>query len=251
MNTALFKNIFTVIIVLICCWAIGGCNSDTDDRDDELNVVYTFDTGTEGWVAGFADLPADADPASYELESSHQQLPSGLTGSGFYIQGNNRSDDLFMFLKKRVDGLQANSMYRVNFSIDLATNVPEGLAGVGGAPGEDVHVKAGAVANEPLIVTDTQGWFRMNIDKGSQSQGGADMIVIGNVAHPDLSQDSFDEYKIKSLNNDGQVFTATTDNTGSLWCIVGTDSGFESVTALYYSQIAISFTKIAGAGSAL
>ena len=251
MKTAVLRNIFTVIVVLICCGAGSGCSSDNDDQDYELRVVYSFDTGTEGWSAGFSDLPADADPEFYELESSSQQLPSGLPGSGFYIQGNNHSDDLFMFLKRQVDGLQANSMYRVNFSIDLATNVPEGLVGVGGAPGEDVHVKAGAVANEPLIVTDTLGWLRMNIDKGSQSQGGADMIVIGNVAHPQLPQDSSGEYLIKSLSNGGQVFTTTTDSHGSLWCIVGTDSGFEGLTALYYSRIAISFTKIGSAGSVL
>ena len=243
MNSHRIKKIFAAIVVLICGATIG-CNSDDGDRYNERILTYTFETGTEGWVAGFSDLPADADPEFYELASSHQQLPSGLPGYGIYIQGNNHSDDLFMFLKTQVGGLQANSMYRVDFSIDLATNVPEGLGGVGGAPGEDVYVKAGAVADEPLTVTDNIGWLRLNIDHGSQSQGGADMIVIGNIAHPQLSPDSSDEYKIKSLDNAGQVFTAVTDSNGSLWCIVGTDSGFESLTALYYSQIVITFTEI-------
>ena len=75
------------------------------------------------------------------------------------------------------------------------------------------------------------------------------MIVIGNVAHSDLPEDSSDEYKIKSLNNAGQLFTAVTDDTGSLWCIVGTDSGFESLTAIYYGRIAISFTNMNSTGS--
>ena len=250
MNFHRLKIIFAVIVFLICGATVGGCIGD-EDRDADLSLTYTFESGTEGWVAGFSDLPADADPELYRLESSHQQLPSGLTGYGIYIQGSNHSDDLLMFLKTQVGGLQPNSTYRLYFSIELATNVPAGLGGVGGAPGEDVFVKAGAVAHEPQTVTDSIGWLRLNIDHGSQSNGGDDMIVIGNVAHPDLSQDSSDEYKIKSLDNAGQVFTAVTDDTGSLWCIVGTDSGFESLTALYYSQIVISFTRIGSTGSVL
>ena len=249
MNSHSIKKTFTVIVFLICGAAIVGC-SDDGNWDNDLRLTYTFETGTEGWVAGFSDLPADADSEFYELESSHQQLPSGLPGYGIYIQGHNHSDDLFMFLKTQVGGLQANSMYRMDFSIDLATSVPEGLGGIGGAPGEDVYVKAGAVADEPLTVTDNIGWLRLNIDHGSQSQGGEDMIVIGNIAHPQLSPDSSDEYKIKSLNNAGQVFTAVTNSNGSLWCIVGTDSGFEGLTTLYYSQIVITFTEIGSTGSA-
>ncbi|MCP4401828.1 MAG: PEP-CTERM sorting domain-containing protein [bacterium] len=225
---------------------LAGCSSDSGDSQNEVVLAYTFETGTEGWVAGFADLPADASPEFYELESSHQQLPSGLPGYGIYIQGNNHSDDLFMYLKTQVGGLQPNSTYRVDFSIDLATNVPEGMVGIGGAPGEAVYVKAGAVASEPLAVADNTGWLRMNIDKGNQSQGGADMIVIGDIAHPQLSPNSTDEYKIKSLDSAGQVFQAVTDGNGSLWCIVGTDSGFEGLTTLYYSQIVVTFTDISG-----
>jgi hypothetical protein len=188
------KHIITAIVILLCMPVIG-CSSDDSDQDDEKRMVYTFENGTEGWVAGFSDLPADADPELYELESSHQKLPSGLAGYGIYIQGSNRSDDLLMFLKTQVGGLQPNATYRVDFSIDLATNVPAGLVGVGGAPGEDVTVKAGAVAHEPQTATDNLGWLRLNIDHGSQSNGGEEMIVIGNAvgmsAHFPLEDDDF------------------------------------------------------------
>jgi len=55
---------------------------------------------SEGWEVGFADLPADYDPSIYELDSGHRPLPESLEGAGIYIQGHNRSDDLFMFLTK-------------------------------------------------------------------------------------------------------------------------------------------------------
>lgn len=183
---------------------------------------------------GFADLPADHDQSIYELDHGHRPLPDGLEGSGLYVQGHNRSDDLFMFLKRRVEGLQPGAVYEVEASVDLATNVPAGSVGIGGSPGESVFVKAGASSGEPATVEDRIGHLRMNIDKGNQSRGGAAMVVIGNVAHPDLTGR---EYRIKTLNNDGRPLTVETDGEGGVWLIVGTDSGFEGLTTLYYDRI--------------
>ena len=59
-------------------------------------------------------------------------------------------------------------------SIDLATNVPAGLVGIGGSPGESVFVKAGASTVEPLAEEDGSRYLRMNIDKGNQANGGED-----------------------------------------------------------------------------
>ena len=67
--------------------------------------TFTFDNDAEGWMVGFADLPVDYDQSIYELDHAHRPLPDGLEGSGIYIQGHNRSDDLFMFMKKQVRGL--------------------------------------------------------------------------------------------------------------------------------------------------
>ena len=207
--------------------------------DKTFAFTYDLERDAEGWVAGFADLPADYENDLYELDSGHRELASGLEGSGIYIQGHNRSDDLFMFLKKRVDGLKPETTYQATFGIDLATNVPEGMVGIGGSPGESVYVKAGATAAEPLVAEDASGYLRMSIDKGNQAQEGQDMINLGHVAHPELATSAEGEYKIKSLDNEGRDFRATTDANGGLWFIVGTDSGFEGLTALYYSRISI------------
>ena len=64
-------------------------------------------------MARHSDLPADYDPELYELDSSWGPLPPALVGHGIYIQGHNRSDDLFMFLKVQVDGLEPNTAYVV------------------------------------------------------------------------------------------------------------------------------------------
>ena len=66
---------------------------------DGTEAVYEYDFGSdaEGWTFGFADLPVDFDQSIFELDHGHRPLPDGLEGSGVYVQGHNRSDDLFMF----------------------------------------------------------------------------------------------------------------------------------------------------------
>ncbi|MCH8309538.1 MAG: YbaY family lipoprotein, partial [Chloroflexi bacterium] len=64
------------------------------------------------------------------------------------------------------------------------------------------------------------------------------MVVVGNVSHPDVVSD---EYKIKTLTNAGHPLSVTTDANGGVWLVVGTDSGFEGLTTLYYSRIRYTF----------
>jgi len=230
-------------LIGLCLFALMFVGCSSVDYASEFEFTYNFANDAEGWIAGFADLPADYDEELYQLDSGYRGLPFGLEGSGIYMKGHNRSDDLFMFLKREVDALKPETTYQVAFVIDLATNIPEGLAGIGGSPGESVFVKAGATAVEPLVEEDASGYLRMNIDKGNQAQEGKHVINLGDVAHPELRESAGEEYKIKSLDNEEHLFEAATDNEGNLWFIVGTDSGFEGPTALYYSKISVILTE--------
>jgi hypothetical protein len=211
----------------------------------ENQFDFSYEEGQEGWETGFADLPADSDPAFYELDSGWSELPSGLEGNAIYLSGHNHSDDLFMFLKVQVDGLKLNTSYQVFFSIELASNTPEGLMGIGGSPGESVYVKAGAVDYEPEVIEASDGWLRMNIDKGNQASEGEDMINLGTLANPNIDLDTYtgEEYALMTLDNQDRLFTVTTDSDGKVWVIVGTDSGFEGPTTVYYDAINITITE--------
>jgi hypothetical protein len=79
----------------------------------------------------------------------------------------------------------------------------------------------------------------MNIDKGNQATEGEAMINLGNVAHPEVTGD---EYKIKTLHNQGRSFEVVSDIEGQVSLIVGTDSGFEGLSAFYYARITYMFT---------
>ena len=207
--------------------------------EDGLEFTYTFDEDEEGWTTGFADLPAERDDTIYELDSEWRELPDDLDGYGIYMQGHNRSDDLFMFLKREVAGLEPGATYQATFRLILASNVPPGLSGIGGSPGESVYVKVGATTAEPLIVEDSEGWLRMNIDKGNQASEGEDMINIGDMANPNLTPDSAGSYELMEQNSGGRAFEVTADDDGVLWFIAGTDSGFEGLTTIYYDTITV------------
>jgi len=213
-------------------------------RADALSATefeFTFESGAEGWTTGFADLPADWGEDLYELDSGHRQLPAGLLGGAIHLQGHNRNDDLFMFLKRPIDGLVPDATYDVTFTIRLATNVPEGLSGIGGSPGESVYVKAGATAVEPIVIVDDSNHLRMNLEKGNQATEGKHMINLGNVAHPDVIAN---EYRIKTLDNLDRPLEAVSDSAGRLWLIAGTDSGFEGLTSVFYDSISVTLTPV-------
>lgn len=199
---------------------------------------FDFAVSDHGFSAGFADHPSrDFDPAQYDLVADHRARPANLGGaSALFIGGSNRSDDLFMFWKKRITGLPPNTAVRLTMEIEFASKYAVGLIGIGGAPGESVIVKAGAVPFEPSTVVDAEGWWRMNLDKGNQSVGGADMTVVGHVGKP---QDGTENYVPLVRGQHGAAMTATTAPDGSLWLVFGTDSGFEGRSELYYTRLTV------------
>jgi hypothetical protein len=212
-----------------------------------ISESYDFAQGDHGWRSGFADLPIDANE-SYELDSGLKPLPSelGVEGTGYLLQSHNRSDDVFMFLTKQLgaeDGIVANQTYQVQFTIKFASNAPSNAVGVGGAPGESVVLKAGASSVEPRAVEE-DGYYRMNVDKGNNSEGGPAASVAGNIANG-LEQDGDEPVPYVSLTVEHtHTVDVQADADGNLWLLVGTDSGFEGLTALYYQQIDVQLTPV-------
>jgi hypothetical protein len=201
---------------------------------------FDFASSDHGFVAGFADYPSrEFDPALYDFVADRRARPANLGGTpALFIGGSNRSDDLFMFWKKRITGFPPNTAVRLTMQVEFASKYAVGLIGIGGAPGEGVTVKAGAVPFEPRPVIDPQSenWWRMNLDKGNQSVGGAEMTVVGHVGKPD---DGTGNYALLARGQHGEAITVTTASDGSLWLVFGSDSGFEGRTELYYSRLTV------------
>lgn len=227
----------TLIIFSTLILALAGCeNNDQTNVVEPTEYIYNFQEDSEDWAAGFADYPNEANVEDfYELEFSHSMLPSPqkITDGALKQAGNNHSDDLFMFVKKKITELVPYRTYNVSIEIEFASNASNGATGIGGSPAEDVFIKAGASTSEPLKVLDnSDNYYRMNIDKGNQGQDGANMKLIGDFANGTESS-AYNLVTLKTMNS----ISVESNSNGEIWLVVGTDSGFEGTTVIYYNKI--------------
>jgi hypothetical protein len=123
----------------------------------------------------------------------------------------------------------------------LASQYPTGGGGIGGSPGDSVFLKAGASAIEPARIIDSAGWYRMNIDKGNQASGVTDAVILGTIAKPD---DGTSNYALIQRDDAASPMYVWSDASGQLWLIVGTDSGFEGTTSIFYTRISVELVPV-------
>ncbi len=224
--------------------AFGACIPEDSNSPAVFSLSYDFSTTDHGWTGDFADYP-EGDSLAYELLFKHDTLPTNLnnnaTVKALMISGNNLSDDLFMFVKKKISGLKPNTVYNILFNVRIASNAPTGAVGIGGAPGESVILKAGITVNEPVKILDVDSYYRMNIDKGNQLTEGADMMNLGHIG---VASGTTQYTTIFRNNNSGSSFVFVSGNSDEAWVIIGTDSGFEGKTTLYYTKVDILFNEV-------
>lgn len=229
--------------VILAC--ISGCGGSPTTPSEVRTFAFDFARGTQGWIAGFTDYPPGREE-DMELLADHRPLPAPLDQlrGGLFISGRNRSDDLFMFWKGRVTGLRSDRTYTVEFTVEFATNVPKGVGGAGGRPDGSVFVKVGSSRVEPAPLLNPGGqcppypYYCLSLDKGNQSQGGADAVVVGTAGN--LS--GTETWELKELRSGPTPLAVTPNSDGSAWLLVGTDSGFEGQTSLYYTRVVAQFT---------
>jgi hypothetical protein len=214
----------------------GGAGGSTSNGT--VSLSWDFAADSEGWQGDFCDYPP-ASGTGYDLVYRWSALPAEVgPGGGLMMSGNNHSDDLFMYVKRRVTGLAQKASYLFDVAVTIDTNASAVCGGIGGAPGESVFVKIGAVPFEPTSSPDSLGMLTLNLDKGNQSAGGVDMKVAGNISNTLPCPSTTYQSKMLSLAG----FSASTSADGDLWIILGTDSGFEGITTLYYDRISVTLT---------
>ena len=224
------------LVPFVLLFWLTACQQEPVATPPRTGVLYQsdFSNGLDGWTANFVDYSTLQQ--DMQLRSEWTSLPAPLNTSrrSVLVSGINRSDDLFMYLTRKLTGLQPNTDYRLVFDIELASTYATNSAGIGGSPGSSVFLKAGAVSSEPQRqLTDT--FYSLNIDKGNQAQGGRDALVLGTIG----AGNDVNVYTLINRSNASTPQTVRTNAQGELWFVVGTDSGFEGTTTLYYSSVKV------------
>ncbi|WP_221393327.1 hypothetical protein [Dyadobacter sp. NIV53] len=218
--------------------AVIGCMAACKDENEKLNAIITvesqFQTTVEDWAGGFSGYSSVTNDTTLEKSFGRARLPAVLdsTKYGLRMQGYNRGDGMFMFLKKKVSGLAPGRDYKVTFDINLGTSYSASDPGTGGSPASSVYLKAGASPNEPTVKL-LNKVYTISIDNGTQSEGGKEMNVLGNVANG-LDKNI---YKLVSRSNSDNPVSVRANSNGEIWLCVGSDSGFKDLTVLYYDKI--------------
>ncbi len=206
---------------------------------------FSFANGFDGWEASYSDYTQGVgmEPIIGFI-SGHEQLPAPLDNtSGVFLEGHNRSDDLFMYMTRGVAGLVPDTDYTVELSITFASNVPPGCFGIGGSPGESVYIKGGATGMTPANVVISGDYVTTNFDHGDQSQEGLNALLLGDFAHGGGTCEN-GVYQLATLSTGGRSLTVRTNASGELWLILGTDSGFEGLTRIYYLEGSATITPV-------
>lgn len=205
----------------------------------ESGVNFDFEEGDSGFLPIFANLPAvEGTEEFYELEHEHVAVPVEGAGKGMFLSGNNHSDDLFMGYYKELAGLTPGERYVFRVTFQLATDVEGGLIGIGGSPGSSVYVKGGVTAQKPVAAETEEQYYRLNLDKGNQGTGGADMALLGNMEKYDPQRPG--EYEFKTFAFSAE---AVPGEDGKVYLILGTDSGFEGTSSWYADNISVQWVE--------
>lgn len=223
-----------------------GIQGERCNAEEEFGETreFAFERGAQGFAVLFADKPPGEEEL-YELDFQHEAVPAPLGARrGLRLSGHNRSDDLAMLVKKRIDGLLPDTTYRLELEMELASDVPQGCAGVGGSPGEGLYMKLGASTQEPLALPSTapgdNGWLRLNIDYGQQSQSGVNALVVGVLSNSYSCDDGVDApWELKTLSTRGTELRTRSDAQGRLWIVAGSDSAFEGRTDWYLTALRV------------
>jgi hypothetical protein len=211
----------------------------------EIVLDFTFNESSRGWLPEFTDYSLAT--ASLQRIAEIRPLPGYPPQyRGYFLQSMNRSDDVFMFLKRELgseDGVQSGHLYSISVYTLLLSEAGSNCVGIGGAPGESVYFKSGVSLDEPVPTLANSGFVALNADKGNQASGGRDAGVAGNIANGIPCEEPRRWVLLERLYHHPRL--VRTHERGRLWVFVGTDSGYEGLTALYYYRIVVTLRPLA------
>jgi len=216
-------------------------SSTQSSENNDIELSFDFNRGLAGWQTSFADYPVGKE-AYYQLNSRLNRLPAEISThrQGLLLSGTNRMSSLIMYLKKALtseDGIEPNTDYVITYNITYASNAQSNCPG---APGEGVTLKAGGSTKEPKNIVDkTYDYWRINVEFGNKELGGINAGRVGNIANGVECDDSKPAKYVTLVKEYEHFHIIRSNEDAELWLLVGTDSSYQSTTALYYKSIKV------------
>lgn len=192
-------------------------------------ITVDFNAGIDGWSADVADFTEETKPV--DVAAAWKEMPAPLSGKGYYLISTNKSDDVLTFVKHQVGGFVPGAKYALTFAMRYATDAGTGCLGVGGSRGESMWMVVAAGADEPKVVKQADGEYRLNLERGNQAESGRQGHVIGLQGGEGLGC-AGGKWASQERKSD-QAIELRADQDGKFWIVLGIDSGFESTNALY------------------
>jgi hypothetical protein len=226
MNNRISK--WVALCGITLCVLLLNCHKSPDPLPIKI-FDSTFESGMEDWTGDFA-FYKPAQETAVRFSVKQDVLPSVLKSAlhGLKIEGTSQGDSIFLFIKKKITNLDPAKTYKVAYEIDLASNLPDTVAGAG----KITYLKAGASAEEPkkILASDL---YTVTIKNGALAKSGQQMYVLGNVAN---GLDST-YYRTLTRNNANLAVPVKPSASGEIWLCVGVNTTFKGPIALYFDRI--------------
>lgn len=221
---------------LVLLLGLYACNSDKRNDVDPIRTMNSeFETGTEGWIGDYA-LYSQSDTSKIAFVMEKDSLPSAIDSLKFSLrmEGTNVGDSIFLFMKKKIPGLNPEKTYKVSFDISIGTNYPD----LPNATGKNISLKAGASPNEPVKVLANK-YNNVSVKKGLWNVDGPEMAILGDVVNASGKA----VYQLANRNSSSKDITVKPHTNGTIWLCVGEDTRFKGKTVLYYDHINVTITE--------
>lgn len=232
------KTKFFVPALLIVAIAFTSCSKE-ETGALEMNLNFDFSKEYQGWTYDISNY-TEGEQQAIAFACKYTRLPQPLNTnkSALLLSAKNMGGDLFFYIRRQITGLQPNTLYSINFQMELASNAPSAATEAGSA--NDVYVKVGASSSEPRTVKNGSV-YNFTLDKGvKKDSDGQDLKVIGNIGNGTTEP----VYTLFERNSSNKTIVAETDAMGNLWLVVGFDSNYKSRTSLFISQLVINISAI-------
>ncbi len=214
---------------------------EIDALPDDTHV-FDFASGPHGWMPAFCDYPVGEEDA-HELFAGSSRLPDPLDQSrrALVICGNNVDEDLFMYYRRKIDGLEPGRDYLISFTLEIASDAPRGCMDRCGKYSGGAALLAGASQEEPEPI-EVEGSHRFPLEKGRPAWDEQTVVLLGNATagHMDCSDNA--PYELQRFGTGSTRVKATAGPTGELWLFFGTDSQVPGTTRLYYTRLTLGLT---------